>query len=230
MTGSPTVLKAGSPEAGSRVETFHGFAESPPHHDQEPELTNAERELETLRIRLKAAEQAKVEIDAKWQEQFDLKLAAARAEISQQRSNYELKLIEELQHALQRAQDGFVASLATVREEAVAIACFGLEKLAVARDKDSMFLVSCIERRISEISDALIVSISVSPRDESLHGYLADSSVGKGQIESRVRLDDALAPGTARIDLLVGDIPINPGQGLATIALAAKGEWSGLHG
>lgn len=230
MTHAPTVLKAGSPEAGERVGKFHGFAAELPDRSDEPQPSDREIELEALRANLNAAERAKDALDAHWRDQFELKLAAARAEIIQQRNAYEQKKIEELQAALQHAQQRFESSLSTVREEAVAIACFGLERLAAVRDDDRAFLASCIEQRMSEISDALVVSLSVSPRDESLRDYFAASLNRKGLVESRIKLDESLPPGTARIDLLVGDIPIVPGHGLATIISVAKGEGTALHG
>ncbi|MBY8825558.1 hypothetical protein [Sphingomonas colocasiae] len=125
------------------------------------------------------------------------------------------QLLETLDRALASASRQFETVLSTAcGPAAVKLAAAGFGKLVELRQQDEDWLVRIVVQRLATISTQASVILHVSPDiGQSAQEALAAS----GRTDVALKLDKAVPAGTARISLKLGEIVIDPSQGVAAI-------------
>lgn len=222
------LIKARAENCGERVRPF---ALAPAMVErvavpQPPEPSAAEREADRLRQRVATLEQQLADTEARWQSQFDTRLADAAADIARSHRDDDAKRIAVLQTAVTAAVDAArTRFLAASADGATRLATHALSRLAAARTADVEFLSAVIADRIADVGEAMVVRILIAPVDLA-DGALTDILATQLPPSCRVEADAAIPRGTARIRLRLGQIDIDPARGLDRLiaALAAGPE------
>ena len=192
---------------GGAFDASH-FARAPgpsPLSDEQLEIRRLKDETESLASKLHAL-----------QDDWDQKIAAARAsaktEAAQMHQRNDAQLLEALERCLTDAKAKFESTLVEqVEPLSASLAAHALQRLIEAEQDETEWLARVVSRRLETLAGHAIVAVHIAPGDTSerlktaLEGYIGQALA--------VDIDTALRPGTAKIVLRLGEVEVNPGGG-----------------
>jgi hypothetical protein len=180
-------------------------------------LAIAEAEIVALRARLH-------DLEREWPAEIARVRDAAKREAAAAHVRQDGERLAALSAALTGAQATFAGALRREGEGfAARLAGAALRQLVEARAEDDAWLLRVIDRRLADIEAGGVVALALPESCRDLAEELA-IPVGTALV-----FDPALAPGSARIELAMGGIPIRIENGLARL-LAALDPVQDAHG
>ena len=119
----------------------------------------------------------------------------------------------ELGHARARFEQDLVASVAGSARELAAAA---LARLVELREADHDWLRRVIERRLADLDRSAVICLQVAPCDlqKDLHAVVPQGT--------RLEGDASLQPNTARLQLRLGSVTIDPSVGLSRLLVQLR--------
>ncbi len=173
------------------------------------QIAGLKGELESLHEELK-------ELRETWDEALTEAEVRARARAAAEHVAEEQAILEQIRAALAEARDAFDAGLAAEADQlAQALAGQALARLVEPMLGESEWLARSITRRVGELRAGAMVGLRLAP------GAISDTELAGLQEllppGTAVSTDRDLPPGSASISLLLGEVPITPGKGLAAV-------------
>ncbi|MEK6540950.1 MAG: hypothetical protein AABZ45_02385 [Pseudomonadota bacterium] len=182
-----------------------------------PELTIAERELLQLRTQIMELEAKLKEAERRWSIGYQSQLADATALLAQQYRDDDEKriaiLLSAVTTAYEQTQRQIVGALG---DAASRLAIHALSRLASIRVNDADWLADMIAQRLSMLNGSMVVALQLPP-DMITSATIIDALAERLPDGCRVVADATVARGTARILLRLGQIDIDPAQGIAAL-------------
>lgn len=189
----------------------------PEPDERDLELARLRVERDSLRKQLAAAEQ-------KWDQDLSeiatQSRKAAALEFQQDDDRRFEALVSAVEGALTAFQDSLIAG---AQELAPRLARLALERLVKAREAESDWLRRTIEQRLDRLAAGSVIALQIAAADCSDDLVRRLSQRFAPGVE--VTADPALKPGTARIVLRLGEVPIDFAGGVKQlVALLANGD------
>lgn len=209
--GSPIARQAAFP--APKQESVIGREVEPVQPSEaEIALARVNRENETLRGEI-------VALKARWAEEMTAAERLGREAAARDHVRDDAKRVEVLAAGLADARRHFEAQFIEVMELfAVDLALMAMDKLFEVRAQDKELLASVVARRLTAIDDQAIVELAVSPDDAD--GPVEVALAEKLPPGTRVVSDPTLRGGTARLQLRLGSVPIDPVAGFERLRSA----------
>lgn len=180
-----------------------------PPSPQEITIANLRREGEALREEL-------LELRQGWDAAIAEADVRAKAAAAREYVRDDGAAIAKMRESLDQARWGFDTALAdAVPELAIRLAAETSARLAQVRSGEEDWLASVIARRLDELRAASVVALRVGPSD--LTAALVDQLRPLLAPGVALEADPDLQPGTAKIELRLGQIDIDPAKGLCKL-------------
>lgn len=201
-----------------------GFSEArltidPPEDvSADPELSAEALELERLKAENNALRQELEQLKTQWNSALSDASSRAEAEAARKHKNDDQRRSCALEEALREARDIYAEHLGgQIEAMARDLACEALSSLVEIQASEAEWLARIIAQRLSRMRQAVSPRIHVAPADlEALASLLPK--------ESSIVADDQVTSGTAFIRLALGEIVIDPVEGLGRVLATIKPE------
>lgn len=216
-------------DASSRIRLF-GVAPAPLDLPVQPDIPSAaELEVARLHERVAELEAAQVALDREWRDTFDTRLADASRQIELDHRDDDRRRIDLLEQAIGKANASLDQHLlSAARRSGLALACYALSRFAELRADDATWLADIVAAQVDRVGAAMIVAVKLNPADLDA-GTIASELEARLNGRSAIKADPAVTKGSVRLHLRLGDIDIDPAQGLHSIIAALADEDSAEH-